>query len=303
MYSFFNRMPCVCAILLLTGALASLGCTRYKKKIAHQEDEIAKLRVENAELTADKEELASSNSDLEKEIADLQARIAALLEYQKGLETQLEELGVDRSKLAEQFEAAQANLASQQKMIQAMKRTHAQAQRRLRTLKNMLQKFKSLIEGGKLNVRIRDGKLMLELPSAVLFELGEAKLSDDGKQTLTEVAGVLAHIRDQEFQVAGHTDNVPITSGRFPSNWELSTTRALTVVKFLQKNGVRPTVLSAAGYSEYRPAVPNTTKEQRDLNRRIEITLMPNLDELPDLSELEKELTLLRLKGEGFGCD
>ncbi len=154
----------------------------------------------------------------------------------------------------------------------------------------MLEKFKALIEGGKLKVKIKGGKMMLELPSAILFESGKADLSEMGKATLSEVAAVLVDIPDREFQVAGHTDNVPIKSNKFPSNWELSTARAVEVVKFLQAMGVQPTSLSAAGYAEYKPSVGNDTEDGKAQNRRIEIILMPNLDELPDLSSLESEL-------------
>jgi len=188
------------------------------------------------------------------------------------------------------YKKAQENLANQQKLIDDMRRKQAQAQKRLDTLKNMLSKFKSLIEGGKLKVRIRNGKLMLELPSAIMFDSGKAALSADGKSTLSEVAAVLSKIRKREFQVAGHTDNDPITSGKFSSNWELSTARAVSVVKFLQERGMNPKALSAAGYSEYMPTAKNDSKEGKARNRRIEIILMPNLDELPDLSSLEKQI-------------
>jgi chemotaxis protein MotB len=155
----------------------------------------------------------------------------------------------------------------------------------------MLAKFKALIEGGKLKVKIKNGKLMLELPSAILFPSGKAVLSEQGEQTLTEVAAVLATISGREFQVAGHTDNVPLGKGsKFKSNWHLSTARAVAVVSFLQDMGVAPTQLSAAGYSEYQPTADNDSDEGKAMNRRIEITLMPNLDELPDLSDLEKEI-------------
>jgi chemotaxis protein MotB len=171
-----------------------------------------------------------------------------------------------------------------------MRRQQEQAKRRLETLKKMLAKFKNLIAGGKLNVRIRRGKLTLELPSAILFPSGSAVLSKDGKETLAEVAAVLATIKKREFQVAGHTDNVPITNSNFASNWELSTARAVSVVKYMQEKGVSPENLSASGYSEYQPTASNKTADGKQLNRRIEIILMPNLDELPDLSALEKEI-------------
>ena len=107
---------------------------------------------------------------------------------------------------------------------------------------------------------------------------------------LAELAGILRTIKDRDFQIAGHTDNVPIRTRQFPSNWELSTARAVSVVKFLQESGVGPTHLSASGYAEFQPAANNETKEGKAANRRIEIVLMPNLNELPDLTEIEGEI-------------
>ena len=100
---------------------------------------------------------------------------------------------------------------------------------------------------------------------------------------------MLASIQNRDFQIAGHTDNKPIKSARFPSNWELSTARGVAVTRFLAANGVPETRLSAAGYADTQPVASNDTPEGRAQNRRIEIVLMPNLDELPDLSSLEQQ--------------
>jgi len=86
--------------------------------------------------------------------------------------------------------------------------------------------------------------------------------------------------------VAGHTDTQPIKKSEFASNWQLSTERAITVVQFLQENGVKPANLSAAGYSEYQPV----SKSTKAANRRIEIVIVPDLDELPSLDEIEELL-------------
>lgn len=91
---------------------------------------------------------------------------------------------------------------------------------------------------------------------------------------------------DRKYQVAGHTDDVPIHTARFASNWELSTARAVEVVRFLISNGMKPQQLSAAGFGEFDPAVPNDSTEHRAQNRRIEIVLLPNLSELPSLDNL-----------------
>jgi chemotaxis protein MotB len=129
--------------------------------------------------------------------------------------------------------------------------------------------------------------MVVELAENILFDSGKSDLKAEGKTALTEVASVLASIAGREFQVTGHTDNVPIKSAKFPSNWELSTARAVTVTRYLSENGVPAERVSAAGFAETQPVASNDTPEGRAQNRRIEIVLMPNLEELPDLSALQ----------------
>jgi chemotaxis protein MotB len=268
----------VVAVLAL--ALLAAGCGKYKDQIASQKDEIEKLRMSLAGLDAEK-------GKLEERAAALAADKQALEQKVAELEANLVKLGGDKAAMSQKY---QETLAEQQRLIDEMKRKQAQAQERLDTLKGLLGKFKALIAGGKLNVRIRDGKLMLELPSAVLFDSGKYEVSEDGMTTLGAVAAVLSQIKDREFQVAGHTDDVPVTTKSLVDNWNLSALRAVAVVRAMQEMGVNAKNLSAAGYSEYSPMVANDSKENRAQNRRIEIILMPNLNELPDLTSLEKEL-------------
>jgi len=151
----------------------------------------------------------------------------------------------------------------------------------------MIDKFKKMVDAGKLRVRIVRNRMVVELSENILFDSGKADLKGEGKSALEEVATVLATISGREFQVTGHTDNIPIKSPRFPSNWELSTARAVTVTRFLADNGVPADRVSAAGYADTQAVASNDTPEGRQQNRRIEIVLMPNLEELPDLSALQ----------------
>jgi chemotaxis protein MotB len=282
------------ALALLALALLAAGCQKYKDQIASQKTEIDKLNAGLANLDQERatleEVVANLTADkqgLEAKLQELEAKIASLGGYIADLEANVQKLGGDKVAMSKNY---QDTLAEQQRLIEEMKRKQAAAQARLDTMKGLLGKFKALIAGGKLNVRIRNGKLMLELPSAVLFELGKYEVSEGGLATLGEVAKVLAEIKDREFQVAGHTDDVPVTTKSLVDNWNLSALRAVAVVRALQGMGVAPKSLSAAGYSEFSPAVPNDTKEHQAENRRIEIIMMPNLNELPDMTELEKEL-------------
>jgi len=136
-----------------------------------------------------------------------------------------------------------------------------------------------MIDAGELRVALRDGRMVLQLSNDVLFDTGRTEIKAPGQAALREVAAVLSGMPERHFQVAGHTDNVPINNMRFPSNWELSTGRALEVVHYLVAQGLVPTSLSAAGYGEFDPVASNGEAEGRARNRRTEITLQPEIEE------------------------
>jgi chemotaxis protein MotB len=126
--------------------------------------------------------------------------------------------------------------------------------------------------------RIRD-QLRVEMVDEILFDSGEAVIKPAGLEVLRRVGAVLKKTQDRQIEVQGHTDNVQIVgqlAKRFPTNWELSAARATNVARFLQDEAkIDPALLSAAGFSEYRPRASNDTEEGRRKNRRIEILLGP----------------------------
>lgn len=225
-----------------------------------------------------------------------EARIAKLEEVNSKLDTELGKIreripNIDE--LVQELDKTKTQLESTEERMAELKAKEELAEKQLQTLKGLLEKLKGVIEAGDLAVRIKRGQMVLELPSAILFESGEADLSDKGRETLDKVAAVLKEIKDREFQVAGHTDNVPLGKDNpFGSNWHLSAARAVSVVQYLVEQGVKPKSLSAAGYSQYRPTASNKSAKGKARNRRISIALMPNLDELPDLTALEAEFGL-----------
>jgi chemotaxis protein MotB len=154
--------------------------------------------------------------------------------------------------------------------------------------RSLLARFQKLIDAGKLKVQIKEGRMVLVLPTDILFPSGSAKLSDDGKTAIREVAGVLATMSDRKFQVEGHTDNVPIRTRRFRSNWELASARALGVVKEMMESGMSGRLLSAASYGDFQPIATNDTAVGKKANRRIDIVLVPDLSTLPGFADLEK---------------
>ena len=124
------------------------------------------------------------------------------------------------------------------------------------------------------SVQIDRSRLILTLGERITFNVGEAELLESFKPTLTRIAGLIAAERDYRVVVAGHTDDTPINTDRFPSNWELSAARAVNVVKFLAMHEVNPRRMSITGYAEYQPLYENTGAENKQRNRRVEISLI-----------------------------
>lgn len=123
-----------------------------------------------------------------------------------------------------------------------------------------------------IKVKVTETGIAIKVADPIGFDVGEADIKPELLGTLRQIAEVIGRVEGTQIRVEGHTDNVPIHTGKFPSNWELSAARALNVVKFLAEDGgIDPTRLSAIGYGEYRPLVPNTSKANQMKNRRIEI--------------------------------
>ncbi len=154
------------------------------------------------------------------------------------------------------------------------------ADERAALFREIAHRLHSQVDSGDLSLVVRDGRMVLVLPNDVLFDPGHTELKPAGKAALTAIADVIGTIQGRHFQVAGHTDNVPIKNDQFPSNWELSTARALRVTRFLIDKGVHPSALSAAGYADVDPVASDDTPDGRQRNRRTEITLQPNISEL-----------------------
>jgi chemotaxis protein MotB len=220
------------------------------------------------------------------EITQLKAKLGESEQRAGALEARLKEVSDNNAALAERLNLAGAEKGTLERALEELRARERQAQARLQVFTEMLNKFKAMIDSGKLRVRVVRGRMVVELAENILFDSGRSDLKKEGQEALSQVAGVLGSIANRDFQIAGHTDNIPIKSAKFPSNWELSTARAVVVTKYLAEHNVDPARLSAAGYADTQPVAANTDAEGRKQNRRIEIVLMPNLDELPDLSSL-----------------
>jgi chemotaxis protein MotB len=126
---------------------------------------------------------------------------------------------------------------------------------------------------GRVSIQMEERGMVIGLQDTILFNSGSAVLTSDARDIIAEVGNTLRSLPNY-ILVEGYTDNVPIHTTEFPSNWELSSTRATNVVQELILYGVAPERLSATGYGEYRPQASNDSDEHRQLNRRVDIVLL-----------------------------
>jgi chemotaxis protein MotB len=241
----------------------------------------AKIR----ELDAAKTKLASeldAKSKLDAELADAQARVEQLKE-------QLRAAGVDISNL-------NANLEQQARALEDYQRRAKQLEAIQTRFELLKKKLDELTKFG-LTVSIRKNRIVIQLPGDVLFDSGKETLKDEGKDILLRVAEVIRNdkgLGSRTYQVAGHTDNQPF-QGRFKDNWGLSSMRAREVLVFLASpldggasagGGLNPLNWAAVGYGDTDPVADNSSPDGRKQNRRVELVVMPNVEEMIDLKTL-----------------
>ena len=230
------------------------------------------------ELSGVRQALDTTSQELSRARIDLDESRRELID----LEIRNQDLAYALNKLDEEQEELNLQLA-------LAREVQAETDRRNEIYAQFVDRLQTMIDGGQLTVKVEDGRIAIQLPDNILFDSGRAQLNQNGKKTLGQIADVLSQFNNRRFQVEGHTDNMPITSSRYPSNWELSSARALAVLHVLIEAGVSPKNLSAAGFGEFQPRAENARLEGRQQNRRIEIVMLPDLDiitdEIPNLSE------------------
>jgi chemotaxis protein MotB len=227
----------------------------------------------------DDAEHALANAD--RETARAQARARELEQELNAAQGTLESERGQRASLEAQEKQLADSIDADKAKLDELTRARAAAESRAALFREVAAKLSHMVETGDLAVVLRDGRMVIRLPDDVLFDSGSVEIKPRGRAALHAVASVLKPLAgERHFQVAGHTDNVPIGRAPYASNWDLSTARAVRVVKFLLDDGVTPGALSAAGYADVDPVASNGTADGRHKNRRTEITLQPNIDEI-----------------------
>ncbi len=268
------------AVCLAAGVLS--GCvsqSKYQSLETRTAAERTALEKEISNLRSQRQELERLRSSLERSLTGLRdemtQREAELSTVTQQVDAQRRELAALVDRLAE-TEKRSAETEKRAAEMGSQKDTEIN---RLRgTYDDLVKDLKGEIAKGEIKVKQFRDKLSVQLVEKILFDSGKAEVKPEGHDVLNRVANILKTLSDKQIRIEGYTDSMPIGSAlrrQFPTNWELSTQRATTVLRFLEKGGVDGKYLSAVGYGPHRPVASNETLEGRAENRRIEIVLMP----------------------------
>lgn len=290
-------------VCLLVFTVLTSGCVS-KNTFQQKVNEADLLKRDVAQLQSEKEALSSEKVELQKQLSDLNQRLIESLNKNSEMQRKLISARAEQTRQSQTFSHQQTELNEQ---IDDMQRTNEQLllsmdqiqqekllleqqlekekiarEARLAKLKStydqLVNALESEIERGEITISNLEGKLSVNLLSQILFDSGKTDIREEGKKLLKNLGDVISKSPDRALSIEGHTDDVQISSrlkDLYPSNWELSTARATSIVHYLQDEvGISGDRLSATGFGEYRPVADNSTPEGKAQNRRIQINLV-----------------------------
>jgi chemotaxis protein MotB len=284
-------------LILSTTLFACVSETVHQQKLdenQYLQSVIKSLEADYERLKADKNQLAERNDSLNQRLLEAIERNKLLQEdlmrarvdldrVEKVLADRSAEAGAAMTEMRQDVDRlTEANNLLQQQLETERQVREASLAEVQGTYDELVGKLEEEIQRGEVKISELKGKLTVNVVDKILFDSGQAALKPAGIKVLQQIGDILKSAVDKDIQVEGHTDNVPIRGSLaqvYPSNWELSTARATTVLHFLQeKVGISGDRLSAVGYGEYRPIGSNGSAEGRALNRRIQIVLTATKD-------------------------
>ena len=288
-------------VILLLGLPLVLGACVSKNTFQQKVNEADLLTHDVAALSATVSKLRQDKVSLQDDLSNLNARLVEVLQQNSKLQQDLLAAQAMEVRQEGNLTLHQKRIAAMSEQLRDMQQTNDQLlttieelnlavekekiarKARLAKVKNtynqLVVALEKEIQRGELTISNLEGQLSVNLLNNILFDSGKTAIKPEGQKVLKSLGDVLNKFPDKALQIAGHTDNVQISSRlieRYPSNWELSTARATSVVHFLQdKVGLQGARLIAAGYSEYQPIASNKEATGRAQNRRIQILLVP----------------------------
>lgn len=258
-------------------------------KYTQSQNDIKSCTDAKDELVRQKNSLETDNAGLNKRIADLNKQIDFLKENNTTVLNQLKDLSVVSSTQAESIKKSLENIGNKDAYIQDLQASLARKDSLNMALVMNLKGAIGNLDDQDINIKVDKGVVYIDISDKLLFKSGKYEITPQAKTVLGKVATVLKNQPDLEFMVEGHTDNVPYSNGVLLDNWDLSVKRATEVVRILQKQyGLDPSKMAAAGRGEYNPVVENNSAENRALNRRTRIVVLPQLDQFFKLLEPKK---------------
>lgn len=259
----------------LTDRVAELqsDTSRLGGQIRSTRTELAELSKEHKQLETYYNNLLNNSGKLTRDLAQQQEHLLALKENLEQTRRMNESLSADLSEREKKVKELETILENKDKAVQELKNK----------ITNALLSFKE----NDLTVEVKNGKVYVSLAEQLLFNSGSTTVDPKGVTALQQLAKALKDQKDIHMMVEGHTDNVPIsrTSTYLNDNWDLSVLRATSIIRILTKAGVSPDQITAAGRGEFAPVASNEKAEGRQKNRRTEIIITPDLDELFKLLE------------------
>ena len=262
---------------------------QIKDNYNRQTKTIEKLNTEMEDLTkklltleANLEETEDSLNQKQQKLEQLESSLDLL---KLNSETALKERIAENEALMEKIAERENELADRMERVAELEGLITGQQKAMRNLKEKLSDALLNFEDKGLTVESRDGKVYVSMENKLLFKSGSWTVGAQGRLAIEELGNVLADNPDISILIEGHTDNVPYGGkGPLKGNWDLSTKRATTIVNQLLENpDILPQNLTAAGRGEYLPIAPNSSREGRAANRRIEVVLSPQLNQIKQI--------------------
>ncbi len=282
-----RRLHLVFVVLVLSSMICgcvSMGKYDIKKKEASDaagnlqdmQQKYTDLTSENTSLKAQVEKLTENIADLTREKENLAADNGKLDNI---LKAKADEMSKNIAELRQKSaDLENENIRIKAEIANLQKARVEEVQKTSKTYEEMLEKMKNEISQGQVTISELKGKLTVSIMDSILFDSGDVEVKPAGLAALQKVTDILKTLKDKAIRIEGHTDNVQtsgVSTGKYPTSWELSAARAINVTRYLQQQGIDPAMLSAVACGEYRPVAGNDTEEGRAKNRRIEIVLAP----------------------------
>ena len=265
-------------------------------QLTKTESQLKDLNASLTQLKADTSALGQQKRGTAQKLTELNTEYDQLNAYYKNLLNNSGKLNRDLAQQKDQLFAIQENLERMRKLNDSLGTSLAERERKVKELETILSnkdkavldlknKISNALLGFKendLTVNVKNGKVYVSLAEQLLFGSGSIEIDGKGVTALQQLAKAVKDQKDLHIMVEGHTDNVPIgkRSQYMQDNWDLSVMRATSITKILTKAGVSPNQITASGKGEFLPLLPNTSDQNKQKNRRTEIIITPDLDEL-----------------------